>query len=139
MNKTLIDWHMFLRCDGINDCEANEDEIDCDKFEHYPKKCDETKNYILCPKTNKCISKDWLCDGDDDCGDYSDETHCGKFENVYTICHISFIFHFLGYIINCTNDQFQCDNGLCIPKQWTCDSDNDCEDYSDELNCTMMG
>lgn len=70
----------FFRCDGKNDCEDGEDEHLCERYEHIPLKCDDTKNYVSCPKTNKCISKDWLCDGDDDCEDYSDETHCG---NIY--------------------------------------------------------
>ncbi|KAG5887972.1 hypothetical protein JTB14_035046 [Gonioctena quinquepunctata] len=109
-----------LRCDSKNDCGDNEDEQECGQVEHRGAKCDETKNYILCPKTNRCISKDWLCDGDDDCGDYSDETHCG-------------------FTMNCTNDQFQCENGLCIPKLWACDNDNDCKDFSDEINCTKIG
>lgn len=49
------------------------------------------------------------------------------------------MFILIGYTMNCTIDQFQCYNGLCIPKQWTCDNDNDCKDFSDEENCTRMG
>lgn len=37
-----------------------------------------------------------------DCGDFSDETHCGA-------------------RIKCEEDQFECDNGLCIQHQWVCD------------------
>ncbi|KAI8521339.1 hypothetical protein Bbelb_010930 [Branchiostoma belcheri] len=35
----------------------------------------------------------------------------------------------------CTNDQFSCANGGCIPDNWICDGDNDCGDMSDEQNC----
>ncbi|XP_072376430.1 low-density lipoprotein receptor-related protein 4 [Diabrotica undecimpunctata] len=118
-HKSCLCINEELRCDGIHDCDDNEDELNCDHVE-LKVKCDESKGYILCPRTKRCISKEWLCDGDDDCGDFSDETHCG-------------------FKINCTMDQFQCENGLCIPKLWTCDNDNDCKDFSDELNCTIMG
>ncbi|CAH1130397.1 unnamed protein product [Ceutorhynchus assimilis] len=113
------------KCDGRSHCHDNEDEEHCTGHEtiahdHTFIKCDETKNFILCPKTKRCVSKDWLCDGDDDCGDYSDETRCG-------------------FLQNCTTDQFQCENGLCVPKTWICDNDNDCRDFSDETNCTKIG
>lgn len=32
----------------------------------------------------------------------------------------------------CTIYQFQCANGKCIPKSWTCDKEDDCGDASDE-------
>ncbi|XP_066145382.1 low-density lipoprotein receptor-related protein 4 isoform X1 [Euwallacea fornicatus] len=109
------------RCDGRSQCKEGEDEELCEGqpsgHDHTFIKCDEAKNLILCPKTQRCISKDWLCDGDNDCEDYSDETRCG-------------------FLHNCTGDQFQCDNGLCVPKTWVCDNDNDCRDRSDEINCT---
>ena len=38
--------------------------------------------------------------------------------------------------VACTDDEFTCDNGLCIPARWICDGDNDCGDFSDEQNCS---
>ena len=35
----------------------------------------------------------------------------------------------------CTGDQFTCSNGLCVPKLWKCDGDDDCGDNSDEVEC----
>lgn len=36
----------------------------------------------------------------------------------------------------CDPDKFACSNGYCIPSTWRCDSYADCEDESDEANCT---
>lgn len=37
---------------------------------------------------------------------------------------------------NCTNDEFKCVNGKCIPLQNVCNGIDDCADLSDELCCT---
>ncbi|XP_067102176.1 sortilin-related receptor isoform X3 [Osmerus mordax] len=36
---------------------------------------------------------------------------------------------------SCQPNQYQCSNGRCISSIWKCDSDNDCGDMSDELEC----
>lgn len=112
------------QCNGDIDCEDGEDEENCnvtneDIIKGMRTECESTENHVMCPRTFTCIAKDWLCDGDDDCGDYSDETRCGAH-------------------VNCSEDQFECLNGLCIPQPWVCDGDNDCKDFSDELNCTKL-
>lgn len=108
------------RCDKIPQCHDGSDEYDCeavdDNFAKLSKECEQTGLHTICPKTYRCINKDWLCDGDDDCGDYSDETQCGE-------------------RAKCTDDQFECDNRFCVPKEWICDGENDCRDFSDESHC----
>lgn len=33
---------------------------------------------------------------------------------------------------NCTDVEFRCKTGRCIPKRWLCDGESDCPDESDE-------
>ena len=35
----------------------------------------------------------------------------------------------------CTEGQYACKNLYCIPNKWVCDGQNDCDDFSDEINC----
>ena len=37
---------------------------------------------------------------------------------------------------NCSKDEFLCDRELCINKNWVCDGQRDCEDSTDEFNCS---
>lgn len=36
----------------------------------------------------------------------------------------------------CRIDEYSCSSGMCIRSSWVCDGDNDCRDWSDEVNCT---
>lgn len=38
----------------------------------------------------------------------------------------------------CPSGYFVCDNGECIAPKWRCDGHNDCDDFSDEINCTSI-
>ena len=38
----------------------------------------------------------------------------------------------------CASNQFQCGDGSCIPMSHLCDRDSDCDDGSDENNCSKF-
>lgn len=44
-----------------------------------------------------------------------------------------------GCDVKCDSDQYQCQNGHCIPIRWRCDADADCLDGSDEEKCDSGG
>jgi len=39
--------------------------------------------------------------------------------------------------VACTAQEFSCDSGICITSSWVCDSEPDCEDGTDEQNCSQ--
>lgn len=46
------------------------------------------------------------------------------------ICKIKFV-----HETECTEREFACDNGKCLPASFECDGEDDCGDESDESNC----
>ena len=41
-----------------------------------------------------------------------------------------------GVLEQCAPSEFSCQQGGCIEREWVCDGDIDCEDKSDETNCS---
>ncbi|CAC5419087.1 unnamed protein product [Mytilus coruscus] len=48
------------------------------------------------------------------------------------------IFNIHFRVESCATDQFQCENGECIPSAKRCDDNFDCGDRSDEENCSEV-
>ena len=58
-------------CDGYNDCEEGEDEIEDCPFDY-----DCPKDQFRCKNTGRCLDLRDRCDGKIDCRDESDEANC---------------------------------------------------------------
>ena len=59
---------------------------------------------------------------------------CKNFVIILIISFYHIILSFLKFS-ECTEDQFVCNNGECISKDFKCDGDTDCDDGSDEFDC----
>ncbi|KAF6215988.1 hypothetical protein GE061_000325 [Apolygus lucorum] len=78
--------------------------------------------YFKCKRTDVCLSKAFVCDGEVDCiddGSDEDDGLCSDPQNHHPK-------------VECTRDQWECDDGQCIDIKWVCDSSKDCPDESDE-------
>ena len=50
---------------------------------------------------------------------------------------LSAVFLFILTVDSCTDEEFECQDGNCIPYSSRCDEIFDCADLSDELNCKL--
>ncbi|CAF1561449.1 unnamed protein product [Adineta ricciae] len=77
---------------------------------------------IICYETLRCDSGalclDWrdICDGIQQCMFGFDEENCDLLE-----------------MNSCENDEYRCENGMCIPEEFFLDGEFDCLDWSDEM------
>lgn len=105
-------------CDGQNDCADGSDE-EAPNCRNITTSCPTAS--IACSLPNggvKFLPITWRCDGEEDCPDGSDEKDCVQ--------------------KTCTDAEFACRNGACIPREWRCDADGDCTDRSDEEECESV-
>ena len=56
----------------------------------------------------------------------------------FMVIHYLFKYYIILYPV-CSKDHFACASGRCINKTLKCDGKNDCQDASDEINCTEHG
>ncbi|KAF5306597.1 hypothetical protein FQR65_LT18530 [Abscondita terminalis] len=109
-----------LYCNGIDDCKDGSDEIGCSV-------CNPLTQYF-CLANRSCIPIHLRCDKKNDCPDGSDEFGCEESSPV------------------CEPHEFACKNLECIPKwlnnvlypcsDFFCDGRLDCNDGSDEQDCS---
>ncbi|KAK7603208.1 hypothetical protein V9T40_003207 [Parthenolecanium corni] len=116
----------WWKCDRINDCGDNSDEVGCIYTPSSTVPTSPTTTSASGCGTgefqcalNECIPYSWVCDGMEDCNQGEDEKDCGTFTPSY-----------------CPLSEFRCRrSGICIPLTQRCDGVSHCADGSDEEFC----
>lgn len=154
--------HPDWLCDGQDDCWDNSDEIDCGRNRPAKTIKDAAKNSgrnrtckadeFRC-SNGRCVPKSARCDHVDDCGDGLLFASRPASKNTKRIGpkgstsvrsknrmskSIAVSSDEQNCEWNCFEDQWRCDSGQCILRNWRCDGSLDCVDESDERNCTAQ-
>ena len=95
------------------------------------------ENWVLCKNGEACIPKKWFCDGLEECSDGSDEENC--FEKMFGLTFTTTARTTILQDSNpdCIEDKFRCGDGSCLPSRLVCDGLTDCNDGSDESDCSQ--
>ncbi|CAB0021057.1 unnamed protein product [Nesidiocoris tenuis] len=109
-----------MRCDDVIDCENGADEFGC--------YC--TSLEFRC-SNGTCIAPYLKCNGQNDCPNGEDEREpecpCGSVWRILSETLFS-----ASTPTACLQNEFACNNGQCVHRQYLCDDIPDCSDRSDE-------